>query len=64
MHSGLWIFVLHKIPFLITFSFKIDFTDMSRLPTNKARDVFKAFWSVYFFYIKRGFKITTVHADG
>ena len=55
---------MHKIPFLITFSFKIDFTDMSRLPTNKARDVFKAFWCVYFFYIKRGFKITTVHADG
>ena len=58
------IFFVDKIPFLITLIRKIYFTATIHLPTQKATDIFKYFWRVYFFYLKHGFKITTVHADG
>ena len=55
---------VNKIPLLITLSRNIDFTDTSHLPTRTSRDIFEAFWRIYILYFKRGFKITTVHADG
>ena len=58
------IFFVNNTPFLITFILKIDFTATSHLPTQKDRYIFKSFWSIYAFYIKGGFKITTVHSDG
>ena len=57
-------FFVNKVPFLIKFSRKIDFTATSNFPTQKARDKFKAFWRIYVLYLKRGFKTTTVHTNG
>ena len=58
------IFFVNKIPFLITLRHKIDFTATSKFTTQTDRDIFKSFWSIYVFYLRRGFKITTVNADG
>ena len=58
------IFFVNNIPFLITLSRKIDFTSVSNFPTQTSRDIFKYFWRIYVFYLKCGFKIMTVHADG
>ena len=58
------VFFVNKIPFLITLRRKIDFIATSHLPTKTARYIFKSFWRIYVFYLKRGFKITTFHADG
>ena len=44
------IYFVNKIQFLITLSRKIDFTDKSYLPTQKAIGIFKAFWRIYVFY--------------
>ena len=57
-----YIFV-NKIPLLITISRKIDFAATSHFLTKIARNLFKSFWCIYVFYLKRGFKIMTVHAD-
>ena len=57
------IFFVNKIPFLIILSRKIDFTATSHLPTQKDRDIIKAFWCISVFYLKCDIKITTVHAD-
>ena len=58
------IFFVNKIPFLITLRHKIDFTATSKFTTQTDRDIFKSFWSIYVFYLRRGFKIMTVHVDG
>ena len=58
------ILFVNKIIFLITLSRKIGFTATSHLPTQTVRDIFKYFWRIYVFYLKHGFKITTVQADG
>ena len=55
---------MNKIPLLITLSHNIYFTAKSHLPTQKSRGILKSFWCIYVFYLKRGFKITAVHADG
>ena len=54
---------VNGIPFFLTLSRKLDFTAVSHLSTRKISNVFKAFKSVYQFYRRRGFIITTVHAD-
>ena len=58
------IFFVNKISSLITLIRKIDFSTTIHLPTQTARDIFKSFWCIYVFYLKRGFKITAVHTDG
>ena len=58
------IFFVKNIPFLITLSRNIDFTYTVHLPTQKDRDIFKAFWRIYVFYLRCDFQITTVHNDG
>ena len=55
---------VNKIPVFIKLSHKIEFTTTSHLPIKKSRDIFKSFWRIYVLYLKCGFKITTVHADG
>ena len=55
---------MKKTPLLITLSRKIDFTAKIHLPTKTVRDIFKSFYRIYVFYLKRGFKIMTVHIDG
>ena len=56
-------FFVNKIPLLITLSSKIDFTATAHLKERKIKTTFLAFLSVYKFYLKRGFRITMVHAD-
>ena len=56
------IFLVNKIPLLITLSHKIDVTDTGHFHTQTARDVFKYSWRIYVFYFKHNFKITTVYA--
>ena len=58
------IFFVNKIPFLITLSRNIDFTAPSHLTTQTSIYIFKYFWRINVFYLKCGFRITTLHADG
>ena len=45
-------------------SYNIFFASISHFPTYKSRKIFKALLCIYVFYLKRGFQITTVHANG
>ena len=58
------IFFVNKIPLLIKLSLKIDFMATSNFPTHKYRGTLKYFLRIYVLYLRRGFKITTVNADG
>jgi hypothetical protein len=58
------LFFVNQIPFFLTLSRKICFTAVNHVTDRKAETIFKAFEEIYRFYLQRGFKITTVHADG
>ena len=58
------IFFVNGIPFFITLSRKIDFTSVSHLANRKIKSIFTAFSELYRYYIQRGFRITTIQADG
>jgi hypothetical protein len=60
------IFFVNKITFFLTLSRKICFTTVNHLADRSRRvpQIFKAFKEIYQYYLHRGFRITTVHADG
>jgi hypothetical protein len=58
------IFFVNKLPFLLTLSRKICYTTVQHLGGQTVSEIFKSFKAVYQHYIRRGFRITTVHADG
>ena len=58
------IFFVNKIPFFLTLSRKICFTAVNHLANRKVPEIFEAFKEIYQYYLHRGFRITTVHADG
>ena len=58
------IFFVNKIPFFLTLSRKICFTAVNHLANRTVPEIFKAFREIYQYYLQRGFRITTVHADG
>ena len=58
------IFFVNAAPFFITLSHKIDFIGISHLPGKKIKNIFQAYKSLHRYYLRRGFIITTVHADG
>jgi hypothetical protein len=58
------IFFVNQIPFFITLSRNICFTAVNHLIDRKMKTTYKAFKEIYRFYLNRGFRITTVHADG
>ena len=58
------IFFVNKIAFFITLSRKICFTSVRHLVSRKVKEIFQAFGEVYKMYLQRGFRITTVGADG
>jgi hypothetical protein len=58
------IFFLNKIPFFLTLSRKICFTAVNHLSSRSTRQIFEAFKDIYLYYLQRGFRITTVSADG
>ena len=61
---GIDIFFVNKIPFFVTLSRNICFTSATHLPDRKLSSIFDAFKKMYNYYLKRGFRITTVMADG
>ena len=54
---------VNKIPFFITLSRKIDSIATAHLKDRKIKTIFLAFFAVYKFYLRRGYRITMVHAD-
>jgi len=58
------IFFVNKIPFLTTISRANNYTSVEHLKDRKADTIFSAFKNIYAFYFQRGFRISTVHADG
>ena len=58
------IFFVNGIPFFISLSRKIDLTGVSHLKGRAAANIFDAFKDTFRFYLKQGFSIQTVHADG
>ena len=58
------IFFVNKIPFFLTHSRKISFTAVNHLANRTISQIFSAFKNIYVYYLQRGFRITTVSADG
>jgi hypothetical protein len=58
------IFFVNKIPFFLTLSRKICFTAVNHLSSRSTRQIFEACKEIYLYYLQRGFRITTVSADG
>jgi hypothetical protein len=58
------VFFVNKIPFLITLSGKITFTTVTHLSNRKIDTIFKAFKTIFKYYLERGFQVMTVTADG
>ena len=58
------IFFVNKIPFFLTLSRKICFTAVNHLANRTVPEIFKAFKEIFQYYLQRGFRITTVSADG
>jgi hypothetical protein len=58
------LFFVKKIPFFLTLSHKICFTAINHLADRTVLQMFKAFKEIYQYYLQRGFRITTAHADG
>ena len=61
---GIDIFFVNKIPFFVTLSRDICFTSVTHLTDRKLPSIFAALRGMYNYYLKRGFRITTVMADG
>jgi len=57
------LFFVNKIPFFLTLSRVIYFTAVNHLQDRKVESIFKAFKEIYVYYLHRGFRIVTVHAD-
>ena len=55
---------MNKIPFFLTSSQKIHFTAVNHIANSTLLEIFKSFKELYQYYLHRGFRITTVHADG
>ena len=58
------IFFVNKIPFFISLSKVIYFTALTHLANRKVETIFMAFKQIYRFYMRRGFRIVMVNADG
>jgi hypothetical protein len=58
------LFFVNKIPFFLMLSRKICFTAINHLADRTVPQIFKVFKEIYQYYLQRGFRITTVHADG
>jgi len=57
------LFFVNKIPFFLTLSHVIYFMAVNHLHDLKVESIFKAFKEIYVYYLHRGFRIVTVHAD-
>ena len=57
------IIFVNKILFFLALSQKIYFTEVNHLANCTVPDIFKDFKELSQYYLHRGFRITTVHAD-
>ena len=57
------VFFVNKIPFFLTLSQKITFTTVTHLANRKISTIFAALKSIFFYYLQKGFQITTIKAD-
>ena len=55
---------MNKIRFVLTHSRKISFTAVNHLAKHTIPQIFSVFKNIYVYYLQRGFRITTVNADG
>jgi hypothetical protein len=58
------LFFVNKILCFLMLSHKICFTAINHLADRTVLQIFMAFKEIYQYYLQRGFRITTVHADG
>ena len=58
------LFFMNTIPFFLTLSRVIYFTAVNHLASRATNAIFRAFKEIYLYYLHRGFRITTIHADG
>lgn len=58
------IFFVNSIAFFISLSRVIYFTATNHLTDRKTNTIFGAFKEIYAYYMRRGFRIVTVYADG
>ena len=58
------IFFVNKIAFFLSLSRVIYYTGTSHLADRKVGTIFKAFKEIFVFYLRRGFRIVDVNADG
>jgi hypothetical protein len=58
------LFFVNRIPFFLTYSRRICFTAVNHLADRFTKTIFKAYHEIHYFYLKRGFHITTLNVDG
>ena len=58
------LFFVNQIPFFLTYSRRICFTAVNHLTDRQVKTIFKAYHEIHFFYLQRGFHITTLNVDG
>ena len=58
------ILFVNEIPFFLSLSRQIYFTGLSHLPDRSKKQIFQDFKELFIFYIRHGFRITTVHYNG
>ena len=58
------LFFVDIIPFFLAFIRKICFTAVNHIYNRKLETIFMSFKNIYSYYMKRGFHITTLYADG
>jgi hypothetical protein len=58
------LFFVNRIPFFLTYSQRICFTAVNHIADRFTKTIFKAHHEIHYFYLKRGFHITTLNVDG
>ena len=59
-----YLLLLNGMPFFISLSYNINVSIVINLEYRKSITTFKAFKQICMYYLKRGFRITTLHVDG
>ncbi len=63
MTLSIAVFFVNKVPFFLTLSRKICFSTVTHLENKKIATIYKAFKSIFMYYLQKGFHILTVTAD-
>ena len=57
------VFFVNNVPFFLTLSRKICFSTITHLENRKIPTIYKAFKSIFMYYLQKGFQIMTITAD-